>query len=172
MVHKFLFYIENGNITVIRYIEAKSEKKLEFLPKEGSRNFPIEEDFWEWWMDAVGYSCKKEDQVDFCFLYDNKCSLIQHDFPEVEKSVWNQEKIEVFLKKLIPSEKVQLYDEERRELEINPGYFRQEPKILHTNVSLNPKLGKGGDSRSGDDEEEMTDFSKYFTELLYEKYGK
>lgn len=143
---------------------------MEYFRKEGEETFPLEEDFWDWWMNNASYSQKEEDQVDFCFLYDDEYPILHYEFPETEVSVWNKETVGRCLKEIIPAYAVQVCDKNGAEAEMNPGYYRKGPKKLKTNLSLNSKPGKR-EVPGVDGDEKMSRFAEGLTERL-ESWGK
>lgn len=98
-VYKYLFFLDNGRITVITYNKNNS-KKFSCVTKEGEKEFPITEDFWEWWKDAVCYI--EGGVMDFCFIYDIEYSILSAGFIKnaikPAKSFWTHNIIEEFLK--------------------------------------------------------------------------
>ena len=94
--YKYMIYARAGKGSVIR---AKGGK-LEYIRKDGEKEFDLDDSFWQWWEHSVSYV--KGSEVDFCLLYDENYSIFSNDFyvnlPKVnaKESFWNIEFIKQF----------------------------------------------------------------------------
>lgn len=91
IVHKYLFVINKGKITVLNYDEYTG--KLNYETNKGEKTFLIEEDFWNWWVRATSFTVQ-QDKVDFCFIYDMLHPIMNHEFEVVPESSWEYSQLE------------------------------------------------------------------------------
>lgn len=91
-VQKYLFFIEDGYIITLYYNENTDVLSIE--TNKGEKKFLITDSFWEWWERTASFT-KKNELVDFCFIYDKPNFIIDHEYQTCEKSTWNHDKIKM-----------------------------------------------------------------------------
>lgn len=175
---KNLICLENNMVSVIRY----KSNKLEFVKKDGEVEFPITVDFWTWWERAVSYI--DDESVDICFVYDKDYDLLKND-KIIEKNVLNTEN------SCWKIEKIQAYFAELRRTYFNiviVGQNEQEYVLgkdkgpaahrFYTNLNIqsyvtkkNTKANDSIDQNVQINEEEYSEFAKYFIDMVRRERG-
>lgn len=176
-VYENIFFMENGFVTV--YWFRKSQKKFEYLKRDGQKKYPLTDDFWEEWRRETDY-VEDADRVDFCFIYDEENALIHDSFLERAKPVeggscWSMEAIRSFFEETVADTHVRLclpggktvrFDKENQMF----GGDVNSEKVFYTNIELEtPKdvAGTGGKKEEKEEEEgEISLFARYFKELI------
>ncbi len=177
VVHEHLFFVKDNQVTVYRF--WKDKEKFEHLRRDGSITYPITEDFWEWWKEAVDYSEDSEkeedsDQVDFCFIYDKENILISDSFLEnvvkkKEESLWNRKVIRAFFEEIVESTHVELHYANDKVECFDKKIILFAPdgnqkKIYYTNLMTEMESSKEAKEKT-EDKEEVSLFTYYFNEV-------
>lgn len=85
-----MFFIRDGEIAVFKLRNAKSGGyELELLKNQGEDFQKIDNSFWQWWEDKVGFL--PSDECDFCFIWDKKDEIIFNEkFSEkIDSEIWD-----------------------------------------------------------------------------------
>lgn len=165
MAYRYLMLFEKGQVTVAGY-ERRGKKTIPYITRAGEKTFPVTEDFWQWWQEAVSYI--PGEPVDLCLLYDRDCRLPEHDFPAAEESCWNTENIQEYMTEMTDYSRLEVVTADGKTYVIRNRrqiFPRQAEAVFSTNLSLDT----GSDSPAGGDTEEMTVFARYFREQLEER---
>lgn len=106
MVHKYLFFIQKGEIRSYKWKEG-----FLLLVKYKGEEFCSVKDlgFWKWWEESNSF-LPSEDSVDFCIMGDDVGDFYNNTFPSTETSSWDLDKIEAFLGEHFVESKIQLND--------------------------------------------------------------
>ncbi len=143
MVYRYLMVFEEGQVTVAEY-SASTREKIRYVTNQGERAFPVSEDFWTWWKNAVSYL--EGEPVDFCFLYDRDYKVLHHGLVMSSDTCWNEKIVESFVNEMMdcPQVILTLDDGRRRTITKRRTVFseRQDKKFF-TNVSFDWKEDVG-----------------------------
>lgn len=169
MVHKYLFIIEQGKISVVGY--DNQSKTFSYETNKGEKEFAIQADFWDWWIKAASFVATK-DQVDFCFIYDQKPSIVSHSFERVEKSSWKLYQIENFFKETQIYSKVLLKGEkEEWERKIDLGNIEFSSNLEYVFYTTLDLMKEDTDKAKNEydssmEEDKITPLAQYFIGLM------
>ena len=157
--------------------------KLEFVRKDGEIDFPITIDFWEWWKKVVSYI--DGDPVDICFVYDKNYDLLQendiikNNIINSEESSWKVEHIKSYFWELKPTYlNLVIVGSEQQEYPLN-GYKGAASRRFQTNLNFPVKKIKSNtsevslekDNTSQIEEDDYTEFAKFFVDLIRRERG-
>lgn len=110
-----LFLIKDDEIAVLKL----HNEKLECLKREGERFQKINEKFWDWWQQKMGYTAG--DDLDLCFVWNKRIDIIHASEFFTDKirkdTCWNAESISLLfesfdIKAEIRYQNDEIYDEE------------------------------------------------------------
>ncbi len=178
---KNIIYIENGKVSVIRY----KNDKLEFIKRDGEKEFIISDEFWCWWKNAVSYL--KENKLDICFIYDNNNDIISNEFynsadkVDGKNTMWNIDYIRQFFAKVKEDYRdVCLIDINENKVYLKETTEKKHPHVYYTNLELdnftNEVEQEIEDETVKEQElikdEEIGTVAKYFLELMKEEKGQ
>ena len=176
---KNLICLENDRASVIRF---KSDK-LEFVRKDGEIDFPITIDFWDWWKKVVSYI--EGEPVDICFVYDKNYDLLQenevikNNIINSEESSWKVEHIKSYFWELKPTYlNLVIVGPEQQEYPLNGDKGAASRrfqtnlnfKVLNTKSKI-PESGLEKDDTSQIQEDDYTEFAKFFVDLIRRERG-
>lgn len=177
---KNLICLENDKASVIRFMSDK----LEFIRKDGEIDFPITIDFWEWWKKVVSYIAGNP--VDICFVYDKNYDLLQendiieNNIINSKESKWKVEHIKSYFWELKPTYlNIVIAGPEHQEYPLN-GNKGAASRRFHTNLNFAvkkiksnvPEVDLENDSAAQIEEDDYTEFAKYFVDLIRRERGK
>lgn len=166
MVYQYLMLFEKGQVTVADY-ERKRGKGVAYITREGEKTFPVTDDFWSWWKDAVSYIAGEP--VDLCILYDRDPGILEHHMETVKASAWNREKVEEHIMEMTDYSLVGLVTADGREL----LFKRRDQMFSDHNAAgffTNLSLDMGGEEREEKTRtEEQPVFARFFQQLLEER---
>lgn len=99
-VYQHLFFLNKDMVTVAEY--NNSEKEFSYIRNKGEEEFPVTEDFWQWWKEAVSYI--SGEITDFCFIYDKEYNILSDGFIKNTQasgeSCWTESRVIQFLTKI------------------------------------------------------------------------
>ena len=178
-VIKNLICFEKDKASVIR---LKSDK-MEFVKKDGEIEFPITIDFWDWWKKVVSYI--EGDFVDICFVYDKNYDLLQesevisNNIINSKDSSWKIEHIKSYFWELKPTYiNLVIIGAEQQEYDLS-GHKGATSKRFYTNLDFKvanlksnvSQTNRKKESVSKIEEENYTEFAKYFVDLIRRERG-
>lgn len=163
-VYQYLFFMDNGFITVITYNKNNSTK-FSCVTREGEKTFPVTEDFWEWWKDAVCYI--EGGAMDFCFIYDIEYSILSASFIKdaikPAKSFWTYNRIMGFLKAMPEYAYINLTDCKGKIFPL-PG---SPSKAFYTNIEYKYKNKNNINIMPvNEDSNNISPLAEYYRELM------
>lgn len=123
MKHINLFLIINETMRVF-------DENLKPLLKDGEMEFKINEHFWQWWKESVGYV--KGDECDLCFVWDKENEIVfHHDLfqSKIDGSAWGKGDIVKILENLGFDKKFDL-------LNANQTLSNSSKVVFFTNVNI------------------------------------
>ena len=134
MAHTYIFLLDNEKIMICHAVKDD----FEIIPKLGEERFPIDEEFWDWWKEAVSYI--DGEKTDFCFIYDKHYDIIENA-PESEtenskESYWHIEKIAKFLKRSTKSGSIRLITADKNEIPLKLWADEGSAKVFYTNMTF------------------------------------
>ncbi len=166
MVYRYLILFEKGQVTVADY-ERKQGKGMAYITREGEKTFPVTDDFWSWWKDAVSYIAGEP--VDLCILYDKDPGILEHHMETVKVSAWNRENVEEYIMAMTDYSLIGVVTADGREL-----MFKKRDQMFSdhtvagfcTNLSLDMREEERGE-KNGTEEQPV--FARFCQGLLEER---
>lgn len=141
-IHEYIFYIENGYVAVYRFFKRR---EFRCLKRDGLIQFPVTEDFWNWWKTSAEY-VEETDQMDFCFLCDQVENIIMSNVfldltNQVKKSCWNKKLIGKFFEEILENTHIEVCFSNGKSMRLDKQNQLFNPmqnvkKIFYTNVGV------------------------------------
>lgn len=187
MAYQYLMVFQNGQAAV--FCLRNGKRGLDCLTNKGEERFPIREDFWEWWKEAVSYL--EGETVDFCFLYDREYEVLNTEWKMADPSVWNEGLVETYFSEKTDYSDIILIGKDRiekgrigrdrneqggigrdwneqgrigRRLKQKKGFADASPTTFYTNLSL----GRPDKAEGTEEKREGTVFARYWKEYVAE----
>lgn len=168
-MYRYLFFLEQGKISVIHY-DMQNKRKLDYEKNKGEKTFPIPNDFWLWWKEAASYS--DGEAVDFCFIYDTKeYDILRDEFIQnvnrTECSCWTRSAVKRFFLDILRYSHIDLYMVDGHKVSFhqqNMEFTDNSLRTFYTDLCFIDK--KDGEGERGVQREGITPLARYYIELL------